>query len=225
MAKFTIFAALLGEQCGSGQIFNIADQASPSSMSKQWPSTCAYIDIVGIWPKNESKGALLPGEYVQKHKDILDCNIRRKGEVFKGNFLDTYGIYLDFDRQFCLKKTRGLGFDLEVDPTESWMEVFDKFKLAGMIPTWKGYLLIWSKTDNHLTLETNTTTYSITGMNEVSLLQVVNYLLVDIIRLLAGRGAKEYTFRLRGFTIRLNQMRIDGNNQYMFLRAQTCVTK
>ena len=77
--------------------------------------------------------------------------------MFKANVLHTYGFYLDSDRQFCLKKTRGLGFDLEVDPTESLIEVFDKLKLAGMIPAGKRYLLIWSKTDNHLIPEAATT--------------------------------------------------------------------
>ena len=51
------------------------------------------------------KGALLPGEYLQANKEKLEEKRLKGVDVWKGDFLDTYGFYCDFDRQLGLKKT------------------------------------------------------------------------------------------------------------------------
>jgi len=102
-------------------------------MKEHWPAICKYFGLQGVSP-TAKKGILLPGEYVQKHKNVLNAKTGKKSVVFRGDFLDSYGFYLDFDRHFCLDRARSMGFTEEVDPCQSWYKAFDKFRKAGMMP-------------------------------------------------------------------------------------------
>jgi hypothetical protein len=64
----------------------------------------------------------------------LEGKTRKKSEVFRADFLDSYGFYLDFDRWFDLERAREVGFVEERNPCEGWFEAFDRFRAAGMIP-------------------------------------------------------------------------------------------
>jgi hypothetical protein len=46
-----------------------------------------------------------------------------KGDIiFQGEFLDSYGCYLDFDRQLILDKIREMGFEEKNEPIQSLYE-------------------------------------------------------------------------------------------------------
>jgi hypothetical protein len=115
-------------------MFNIADCAKPASMKERWPEICEYFGLVGEGPKDEVDAELLPGKYVETHRDVLEGKVKKGVEVFMGEFLDSYGFYLDFDRQLSLGKIRRVGFEEELDPKKSWWKAFDGFRKAGMIP-------------------------------------------------------------------------------------------
>jgi len=102
-------------------------------MRERWPKIAAWFGLVGTGPVSEpNETTLLPGQYIQKHAKVLV----EKGLgnlVWKPEFLDSYGFYLDFDRQIRLDKCQQAGFIAERDPNEGWFEAFEKFKRAGMI--------------------------------------------------------------------------------------------
>ena len=78
---------------------------------------------------------LKTGEYIKKHQHILADHCSKSVQVFKSEFLDTYGYYLTSDRQLSLEKARSVGFSEEIDPTSSWYKAFDRFQKAGMLPS------------------------------------------------------------------------------------------
>ena len=114
-------------------MFNIADQAVPSRMSKRWSALAGYFGLVGTGPIDDPD-LLKPSEYIERHRETLIKQGLKGNEVFKGQFLDSYGYYLNFDRQMSLEKARSAGFEEEIDPNSSWFKAFDRFRAAGMIP-------------------------------------------------------------------------------------------
>ena len=102
-------------------------------MVERWPAICAYFGLEGVDPDGD-EGRLKPGEYVAKHKDVLEKHGVRRKEVFKGHFLDAYGFHFSGDRHFDMTKTRKAGFTGEVDPNDAWFRAFDLFRKAGQIP-------------------------------------------------------------------------------------------
>lgn len=138
IGRLAIYASLHPETCGNGELLNIADREKPSSMAERWPLICKYFDLVGVAPVDEGKGALLPGEYLQANREVLSEKGFKGVDVWKGDFLDTYGFYCDFDRQLSLKRIREVGFEEERDPHASWVEAFERFERAGMIPPRQG---------------------------------------------------------------------------------------
>lgn len=126
---------LNSEKAGPSAIFNVADCAEPSSMVERWPALCAYFGLQGVGPDGDGdEGRLKPGEYVAKHRDVLEKHgVQRKG-VFKGHWLDEYGFHFAGDRSFDLGKARNAGFTEEVDPNVAWFRAFEMFRKAGQIP-------------------------------------------------------------------------------------------
>ncbi|KAL8833218.1 MAG: hypothetical protein Q9170_004413 [Blastenia crenularia] len=135
IAKCAIWATLHPEQTRDGQIFNIADQAKPESMKERWPALAGYFGLEGTAPAEDDEGQkmLKPSGYITKHQGALKEAGVKSSPVFKGEFLDSYGYYLDFDRQLSLEKVRKAGFREELNPNRSWFKAFDRFKRAGMI--------------------------------------------------------------------------------------------
>lgn len=132
IGKFIIWAGLNIDKVGRGQVYNIADQAKPESMAERWPAICSYFGLKGVGP-TEDANALAPSEYVKRHQAVLKERGVKSNEVFKANFLDSYGYYLYFNREFSLDKARSVGFKEELNPNESWFKAFDRFKKAGVI--------------------------------------------------------------------------------------------
>lgn len=131
IARAAIWASLHPDRTG-GQTYNIADSAKPMTMRARWPALAAYFGLIGADP--DPKGTM-PGAYVKKHAEKLKGqDAAAKAENWKGEFLDSVGEYLSFDRQLSLDKLRAAGFDEERDPIQSWHAAFDKFRAAGIIP-------------------------------------------------------------------------------------------
>ncbi|KAL8653692.1 MAG: hypothetical protein Q9226_003743 [Calogaya cf. arnoldii] len=133
IAKLAIWASLHSTQAGGGQVFNIADQAKPESMRARWPKLAAYFGLQGVAPVEGQDKGLKPSEYINKYQGEAEKLGVKSSPVFKGDFLDTYGFYLDFDRQLSLEKVRQAGFAEEIDPNASWFRAFGRFEKAGMI--------------------------------------------------------------------------------------------
>ncbi|KAL3417633.1 sirq protein [Phlyctema vagabunda] len=134
IARFVIWASLHPERTG-GQVFNIADQAKPSTMEDRWPALCRYFGVEGIGPSiDPANPSLVPGDYLQKHKNVLEERGIKGSQVFRSEFLDGYGYHFTFDRQLSLEKLRQVGFEEEIDPNIGWFKAFDRFREAGMIP-------------------------------------------------------------------------------------------
>ena len=104
-------------------------------MRERWPKLAAYFGLEGVPPfEGDQEGEVLkPSEYIKKYQCEAEKLGVRSSPVFKGGFLDSYGFYLDFDRQLSLDKVRKAGFEEEVDPNVSWFKAFKNFKEAGMI--------------------------------------------------------------------------------------------
>ncbi|KAJ7124438.1 hypothetical protein C8R44DRAFT_703904 [Mycena epipterygia] len=134
IAKLAIWASLHPEKSGGGQLFNIADRAEPSTMRERWPVLAAHFGLVGVGPPAPDVAVLKPGEYAQAHREVLEAKCKKPNDVFGAAFLDRYGYFLTFDRQLSLEKIRAVGFHEEVDPLESWIKAFERFKRAGMVP-------------------------------------------------------------------------------------------
>ena len=134
IARFSIWASLHPEKCGGGQLFNIADQARPSRMSERWPAITKWFGLEGVWPDVNAEDALKPGEYMEKHKRVLEEQGGKGSRVFKAEYLDGYGYHFTFDRHMSLEKVRKVGFEEEIDPNSSWFRAFERLRSAGMIP-------------------------------------------------------------------------------------------
>ncbi|KAJ7476834.1 hypothetical protein B0H11DRAFT_2030862 [Mycena galericulata] len=134
IAKLAIWASLNPEKGGGGQLFNIADREEPSTMRERWPALAAHFGLVGVGPPSPEIEMLKPGEYALKHQDLLKEKCKKPNDVFGAAFLDRYGYNLTFDRQLSLEKIRAVGFHEEIDPLQSWLKAFDRFKRAGMVP-------------------------------------------------------------------------------------------
>ncbi|KAJ7166092.1 hypothetical protein C8R46DRAFT_1097055 [Mycena filopes] len=134
IAKLAIWASLHPEKAGGGELLNIADQAAPSTMRERWPALASFFGLVGVGPLPPDSAVLKPGEYALKHQDLLKAKCKKPNDVFGAAFLDGYGYNLTFDRQLSLEKIRALGFVEEIDPVESWLKAFERFRRAGMVP-------------------------------------------------------------------------------------------
>ena len=132
IAKLSIWAALHPDKAGE-EVFNIADQATPSSMRQIWPAVAGYFGLEGVAPTQNPKG-LKPGEYIKLHRQLLDKDGLKVSRVFKSEHMEWCGTRLNFDRQLNLQKVKSVGFTEETNPALSWFKAFDKMKEAGMIP-------------------------------------------------------------------------------------------
>ena len=103
-------------------------------MSERWPAIAKWFGLEGVWPDVNAEDALKPGEYMEKHKSVLEERGGNGSRVFKAEYLDGYGYHFSFDRQMSLEKVRKVGFEEEIDPNTSWFRAFERLRSAGMIP-------------------------------------------------------------------------------------------
>lgn len=91
IGKLSIWCSLHPEKSGGGEIFNVADSATPAAMSERWPALCQYFGLIGTGPVNNGEGMLKPSEYMKKHTQVLEDLGVKTSDVFQGGFLDQYG--------------------------------------------------------------------------------------------------------------------------------------
>lgn len=146
-----IYASLNSEKCGNGQLFNIADSATPCKLGEVWLQLAKWFGLEGVMPGiseqaetqlkvgqlPQSTSNLPPGEYISEHQHLFaenGCLDAAHAGVGAGNRqLDSVGYWLTFDRQLSLKRLRESGFDEEQDPVQGWLESFELFRKAGLI--------------------------------------------------------------------------------------------
>lgn len=145
IAKFCITAALHPEMCGSGQAYNVADSAAPSSWSVKWPVICEYFGLKGTPPPPGASGPQ-PGAYLQEHlaqwKELEETHGLQTGRVGNDRSLAGFQYFImtmfDFDRQLDLSKMQGDwgkgGKVEEADAKGAWWTAFDRFRAANIIP-------------------------------------------------------------------------------------------
>ncbi|KAJ5947871.1 hypothetical protein N7466_000886 [Penicillium verhagenii] len=152
IARFMIYASLHPEECGGGQLFNVADNETPCKYGDIWPRLASWFDLVGMGPVENSQALdntlkagelprstidLTPGEYVlenmEKFAELGRANAVRGGVGAGRQQLDSVGYWLTFDRQLSLEKLRRTGFEGDRDHVQGWLESFEMFRKAGLI--------------------------------------------------------------------------------------------
>lgn len=138
VANEMIWAADNSEQIARGECFNVADSSKPNSMEDMWPRLAAHFGLKGIAPPDgvssqDTKGMVMPSVYVKQHCHLLAEKGLKQPQVFKGDWLDVYGLVYEYDRQLSLDKLRKAGFTEQRDPLEGWVKTFERYKTAGMI--------------------------------------------------------------------------------------------
>ena len=132
VARASIWASLNPAK-SSGQVFNVADNTTPSCMRERWPVITRWFGLNGIAPVGDTTKTIKPSEYVDKHKPELVKKGFRDDLVLVPGWLDGYGFACNFDRQLSLNKIRRAGFQEDKDPNTSWLEAFNDFRRAGLI--------------------------------------------------------------------------------------------
>jgi len=140
LARFSIYASLHPE-VSTGESFNVADAAQPSSWSIKWPIICEYFGLKGVAP-TEGPGPD-PAEFLAAHRDrwlkVEKKYNLRSGRV-GGKGFSGYPHFImslfNFDRQLDLSKAhQAWGSATEETGTEgAWYTAFDRFRSAGIIP-------------------------------------------------------------------------------------------
>ncbi|MBE3049675.1 hypothetical protein IMZ48_45705 [Candidatus Bathyarchaeota archaeon] len=78
-----------------------------------------------------------PGEYILKHQHLFAenglPNATEHGVGVGSSQLDSVGWWLGFDRQLSPDRLRSVGFTEQRDPTEGWLDAFERFAKAGII--------------------------------------------------------------------------------------------
>ncbi|KAJ5147499.1 hypothetical protein N7476_000975 [Penicillium atrosanguineum] len=151
IARFMIYASMHPKKCGSGQLFNIADNEVPCKYGELWLRLAKWFGLVGKGPAETSQAqdntfkagelpqdtSMTPGEYVAKYRDAFaknGCpNAVSRGVGAGNRQLDSVGYWLTFDRQMSLKKLKESGFEVDKDPAQGWLETFEMFRKAGLI--------------------------------------------------------------------------------------------
>ncbi|KAH8705873.1 hypothetical protein BGW36DRAFT_422407 [Talaromyces proteolyticus] len=129
IAKFSIWASLHPEKTGNGEIFNIVDQDRPLSMETHWPVIASFFNLEGTAPVEDQDPILLrPTKYAEKNKKLLRGG--NASQLWKASWLDEYGHWSRFDRQYSVDKLRSVGFLEECDANSSWLDTFALLKTA-----------------------------------------------------------------------------------------------
>jgi hypothetical protein len=133
ISKLSIWASLRPDKT-SGEIFNVADIAQPSSMEERRPKIAAYFGLQGVAPLDDNSTLLMPTEYIKKHCNVLEKRCANANEVFYEDILDRNFNAFSFNRHLILDKARNIGFLEEADPNASWVETFKRHRAAEMLP-------------------------------------------------------------------------------------------
>jgi hypothetical protein len=142
VAKISIIASLRPE-ISSGQRYNAADSAQPSSWSVKWPVICQYFGLKGVGPAPGGSGPQ-PEEYLASHfsewQALEKKHGLKTGRVGNGRSLGGFAYFImtmfNFDRHLDMTKCHEMMGDakLEIDAKGGWWTAFDRFRQAKIIP-------------------------------------------------------------------------------------------
>lgn len=138
LARMEIFVATHIDQCGNGAVFNIAD-GKTVTWENVWPKLCADFGLLG---KGPVPNAVPIEDFVQTNigawKELVK-NHGLKDEVLKEQnwpFVHFMLVQFDFDRQYDLSRSRGVGFEDEIDTADGYLEAWKKMRKAKVLPSW-----------------------------------------------------------------------------------------
>ncbi|KAI4594485.1 hypothetical protein KJ359_008274 [Pestalotiopsis sp. 9143b] len=142
VAKASIIASLR-PGVTSGQRYNAADNARPSSWSAKWPVICEYFGLKGVGPSPAGCGPQ-PSEYLADHYAEWQTLEKRHGlktgrvgnDRSFGGFPYFIMTMFNFDRHLDMTKCHEMMGDakVETDAKGAWWTAFDRFRLAKIIP-------------------------------------------------------------------------------------------
>jgi hypothetical protein len=133
LARVGIHASLHPDEFRE-RIFNVADNATPSTMHERWPQIVSWFGLKGVAPlESASASDPKPSDFIKEHQERLRQSGVKGVDIWNAGQLDSYGYWLTFDRHLSLERLGGTGFQEERSPEDGWWEAFDMFKKAGMI--------------------------------------------------------------------------------------------
>lgn len=133
LADFAIHASLHPDDFRE-KIFNVADNATPSTMRQRWPQIASWFGLRGVPPPDTaSANDPKPSDFIRDHQDKLREAGAKGVSIWNAGQLDSVGYWLTFDRHLSLDRARNAGFTQERNPEEGWLEAFAMFRKARMI--------------------------------------------------------------------------------------------
>ncbi|KAH7018435.1 uncharacterized protein B0I36DRAFT_276992 [Microdochium trichocladiopsis] len=142
VAKTSILASLRPE-ISSGQRFNAADNAQPSSWSVKWPIICEYFGLKGVGPPPGGSGPQ-PTQYCADHfaewQELEKKHGLKTGRAGNDRSFGGFPYFImtmfNFDRHLDMSKAHALmGKEKEeTDAKGAWWTAFDRFRAAKIIP-------------------------------------------------------------------------------------------
>ena len=141
-AHVAIIASLRTEKT-SGERYNAADSAKPSTWSHKWPVICEYFGLKGVGPRPGVQGPD-PTGYVAEHYEEWKALESKHGLVpgrvqndrSFGGFPMFIMSMMDKDRPLDMSKCHEMlgEYKEEVDTKQAWYTAFDRFRTAKIIP-------------------------------------------------------------------------------------------
>lgn len=133
LAKLAIHASLHPDSFRE-RIFNVADNAEPSTFRQRWPQIASWFGLKGVPPPaTASAEDQKPSDFIRENQDKLKEAGVKGVDIWNAGQLDSVGYWLTFDRQLNLDRVRDAGFVTKSNPEEGWWNAFALFKRAGMI--------------------------------------------------------------------------------------------
>lgn len=137
LSKMEIFAAVNPGKCGAGGVFNVANATAPVSWAQVWLGLCAHFGLVGRGPVD---GEPTMAEFVARHRGEWAALAREHGlgeelvDRHNWGFTHFMLVDFDFDRQYDLSRSRGVGFAEEVGTVESYVAAWERMRAAKQLP-------------------------------------------------------------------------------------------
>lgn len=139
ISKSEIYLSVIQPEQANGEAFNIADTDVPGSWSMKWPIIAEYFGLKGIGPGEKGWEDL--EEWWKEHQD----DYRRMCETYNLEHRDVPSsswifvkagfTLLERNREMCLGKIRGVGFEEEIPVGEGYIVALERIAEARLIPS------------------------------------------------------------------------------------------
>jgi hypothetical protein len=134
-ARFSIHLCLNLEKAGTGELYNIADEATPRSMADRWSYACSLFGLEGVPPIDTSDPKYTKAvHFIKTHADQVKSMEEEKGVTLQvvnlDEIVEIWMESFDFDHGLMLEKARGMGFVDELSYRESWRIIVGRYARA-----------------------------------------------------------------------------------------------